>query len=119
MSNSALATELPELETPPVMITLSEQDIGYMYANKTSPREFMQELLARFKQAGAPIEGSAGFLRPAHGVVLKMKTHPSGNPFLFGYLWITSEGWKIVCDYKRDAGFEAYETGMVGSTAVQ
>ena len=114
-----MLTELPELETPPVMITLTGEDIGTMAMRRLSPREFMQELLVRFKDAGAPIEGSSPFLRLAHGVVLRMKSHPSGSPFLFGYLWISDQGWKIVRDYRRDAGFEAYETGMVGSTAVQ
>jgi hypothetical protein len=94
------------------MVTLDAQELGTMYAAKLSLRQFMQELLERFRAKGAPVEWGGLGLRLAHGQLLHMKTHPQG-PMYHGYLWMPDEMWASLEQYKKDAGFAALETGVV------
>jgi hypothetical protein len=70
----------------PISVFVSVQELGLMAANRISPPEFMQELLARLKEAGGPVEGNIiPFLRLAHGQLTKRKA--SGGPW-FEYVWL-------------------------------
>ena len=92
----------------PVFATFDAQEIGRCVARRMTPAEFNQHILLALRQNGAPIEGSEGFLRPARGVVCKTKTSPRGQGY-FTYCWLPDEAWAAVRDYKKDAGFDAYE----------
>ncbi len=48
-------TALQSMEERPIMIALDAQEIGRMFASKTSPTAFNQYLLERFLAAGAPV----------------------------------------------------------------
>ena len=74
----------------PVVVTLDAQDIGRMYAAGQGPYAFMQELLARMKQHGAPVEGTLR-LRLAHGAVVKVKPDPGQQDAFFRYMWLPDE----------------------------
>lgn len=115
MNNSTLNSSVAALaviDEPPVFATFDSQTIGMLYARHTTPSEYMQYILLGLKQNGAPIEGSEGFLHPAHGVVCKCKTSPRGKGY-FTYCWVPDQAWKIIQDYRKDSGIEAWETGMV------
>lgn len=93
----------------PVMVSLTAQEIGAMYAARTTPDKFAQEILLRMRAAGAPVEGTEGSLTLAHGVLTRMKSHPSGRKDLFGYLWLDSESWHRIQTYGEETGLNAYE----------
>jgi hypothetical protein len=82
----------------PVSVEISTRDIQMLYAMRTSPAQFMQLILAKLKDAGAPVEGALN-LRLAHGKVFKMKDDPLQEQPSFTYLWLP----------------EAYVDGMRGS----
>jgi hypothetical protein len=82
----------------PVSVEISTGDIQMLYAMRTSPAQFMQLILAKLKDAGAPVEGALN-LRLAHGKVFKMKDDPLREQPSFTYLWLP----------------EAYVDGMRGS----
>ena len=70
---------------PPVAVTMDAQEIGVFYASNLSPVEFNQMLMAKFKDAGAPVEGTL-HLRFAHGQMYKLKSQPGEMEFT--YLWL-------------------------------
>ncbi len=79
------------LESPkPVFVEISTEDIQMLYACQTSPKAFMNCILAKLKDAGAPIEGVLD-LRPAHGKIVKVKDHPTERQSGFVYGWISDE----------------------------
>ena len=88
-------TPLPTLPTveelnqagEPVVITLDAQDIGALTMARVTPYEFAQNLLIRFKEAGAPIEGTFHF-KALHGAVFKMKDDLLKKPGIFTYIWL-------------------------------
>jgi len=71
----------------PVVVTMDAQEIGALFAVKTTPYDFMQHLLAKFKAAGAPVEGKLR-LAVAHGQVYKMKDDLYSKPGTFTYVWL-------------------------------
>ncbi len=71
----------------PIAIVVSAQDIGRMYHEKYSPKAFMQELLSRFKFAGAPVEGVIN-MKLAHGAVARVKSNPLEPQDFFQYIWL-------------------------------
>ena len=83
------APVLPELVNKPKPIAgeLTPEDIAVMYSVKRyGPNEFNQNLLERFRAAGAPVEGFI-ILRLAHGKIYKLKTETTGVG-KFIYMWL-------------------------------
>ena len=74
----------------PIVVSLDAQEIGRLYAYSPSPYHFMQELLRKFKAAGAPVEGVLK-LRLAHGAVVKVKQQPGQMKMSFDYMWLPAQ----------------------------
>ena len=74
----------------PIAIFLDAQELGALVAKRTTPTEFNQELLRRFRHAGAPVEGLA-HLRLSHGAVAKLKPDPNNQVMGFHYIWMPVE----------------------------
>ncbi len=73
-----------DLDVKPVVIELSPEEIAVMYrVQKMGPREFIQELLRRFRAAGVPVEGKLN-LKLAHGALARVK----GDVGRFRYMWL-------------------------------
>jgi hypothetical protein len=73
------------MSTESIVVTMDAQEIGSLYAQGYDPRQFKRLLLAKLRQAGAPVEG---VLEPklAHGAVYKMReTEPTER---FRYIWL-------------------------------
>ncbi len=86
MHEDAVVQEI--LEGPkPIAIEISTQDIRMLFACHTSPTAYQQLLLAKLKDAGAPVEGTLN-LRLAHGKLYKMRTDPLRQQDTFTYLWL-------------------------------
>jgi hypothetical protein len=80
--------EEPLAEGPkPIAVQISTDDIQALFAAHTTPNSFMQLILAKLKDAGAPIEGVL-HLKLAHGKVFKMKDSIFEEQAAFTYLWI-------------------------------
>lgn len=71
----------------PIAVTLNAQEVGAMYAAHITPYQFMQLLLAKFKDAGVPIEGQLEH-KLATGKVFKKKDDLLRNPGTFVYIWL-------------------------------
>ena len=84
-----VAPTYQEPELKPISVALHAQEIGKLYADRTSPTAFAQYLLQQFKAAGAPVDGQV-HLRLAHGKIYKMKAHPWGRSWI-GYMWLPEE----------------------------
>ena len=74
----------------PIAIWLGAQELGVLVAKRTTPHEFNQDLLRRFRHAGAPVEGLAT-LRLAHGAIAKVKPDPNNQEMGFRYIWLPCE----------------------------
>jgi hypothetical protein len=83
-------------EPKPMVVTLDAQEIGALYAARATPWDFNQNLLSKFKAAGAPVEGVLE-LKLAHGQVYKMKDDLLQRPGIFTYAWL-SEGYCAALD---------------------
>lgn len=96
MHEDAVVQEI--LEGPkPIAIEISTQDIRMLFACHTSPTAYQQLLLAKLKDAGAPVEGTLN-LRLAHGKLYKMRTDPLRNKTrspIFGFPRRTWPVWKV------------------------
>jgi hypothetical protein len=80
--------EEQKLEGPkPIAVAISTDDIRMLFATQTNPDEFLQLILAKLKDAGAPVEGALR-LRLAHGQVYKMRTDPMKPQDAFEYVWL-------------------------------
>lgn len=78
----------PAIEGPkPIAVLISSLDIQKLAAAKCSPYEYNQLILAKLKDAGAPVEGMVN-LKMAHGSVYKMKTNPMIEEPGFTYMWL-------------------------------
>lgn len=83
----------PSLQTPPiegprpVAAGVSTDDVRALYACGTNPDAFNQLILAKLKDAGAPIEGTLR-LRPTHGKVFKLKDSVLREQAEFTYMWL-------------------------------
>jgi hypothetical protein len=90
MSNDiAVAQEL--LQGPkPISVEISTQDVQMLFACHTNPEQYMQLILAKLKDAGAPVEGTLR-LRLAHGAVCKLKDNPMQEQAAFVYMWLPEQ----------------------------
>jgi len=85
----AQQADLPE-GPKPIAVFIPAIDIRMLYAARTSPEQFNQCILARLKDAGAPVEGTI-HLKLAHGAVAKKKSNPLVDEGGFTYLWLSEE----------------------------
>ena len=83
----------------PVAVALDAQDIGRMTAENYSPYMFNQEILARLKHAGAPVEGSIR-LKLAHGAVARVKPDLNRGA-VFQYIWLDEAYVEGMHDFAR------------------
>lgn len=74
----------------PISVEISTRDIQMLYACQTSPAAYMQLILAKLKDAGAPVEGVLN-LRLAHGAVCKLKDNPLQEQESFVYMWLPEQ----------------------------
>lgn len=80
--------EAPVVEGPkPIAVSISTHDIQALFACGTSPDAYNQLILAKLKDAGAPVEGMLR-LKLAHGQVCKVKTDPTQPQEAFDYVWL-------------------------------
>ncbi len=82
--------EIPEVQKKPIAIAIATDDIQALFACGTSPHMFNQLILAKLKDAGAPVEGMMD-LKLAHGRVFKLKDDPLKPQEAFEYLWLPEE----------------------------
>lgn len=74
----------------PISVEINTRDIQMLYACQTSPTAYMQLILAKLKDAGAPVEGTLN-LRMAHGKVFKLKDSVLEEQTAFTYLWLPEQ----------------------------
>jgi hypothetical protein len=86
MNNDAVAQELVQ-GPKPISISVSTNDVQALFACGTSPDQYNQLLLAKLRDAGAPVEGTLR-LRLAHGKLFKMKDSVMQEQSEFTYLWL-------------------------------
>jgi hypothetical protein len=87
-TNDNIQAEQPKLEGPkPIAVMIPSHDIQALTAAKCSPYEYNQLILAKLKDAGAPVEGVIN-LKMAHGSVYKLKTNPMVEEPGFTYMWL-------------------------------
>lgn len=81
-----MITEQDLLAEKPIVIRLTAQEIGFLYATKTSPYEFTQTLLTKLREVGGPVEG---VIRQwlTHGQLCRIKNSIEGEGF-FDYCWV-------------------------------
>jgi hypothetical protein len=70
----------------PIVVQIDAQEIGLMYATRTTPYEFAQYLLSKLRAVGGPVEGTLR-LSLTHGGLYKMRESPDG-PGCFDYTWL-------------------------------
>jgi hypothetical protein len=85
-----MARELAAQGTVPIAIAISAQDIAKMTVEHYSPYMFSQNMLERFKAAGAPVEGTIK-LKLAHGKIARVKPDPLQPQDFFQYLWLPDQ----------------------------
>lgn len=79
---------VPIVEGPkPIAVSISTNDVQCLYACHTSPDAYNQLILAKLKDAGAPVEGILR-LKLAHGAVAKVKDNPVEPSDEFTYMWL-------------------------------
>lgn len=71
----------------PIFVNISTDDVQALFACGTHPDQYNQLILAKLKDAGAPIEGTLR-LRPAHGAIVKLKDNPTIEQTCFTYGWL-------------------------------
>ena len=76
---------IAQSDRKPIALRLVGYEIALLYRDKTTPYEFAQELLRRFRALGAPVEGMAT-LKLSHGKVFKLRSKPGDASF--NYLWL-------------------------------
>jgi hypothetical protein len=94
----------------PVCVALHAQEIGRLYADRVTPFEYMQGLLYRLREAGAPVEGT-NILRLAHGKVFKLRQSNLGRAWV-SYLWLPEEKVAELEQWRKENGLKGLE-GMV------
>jgi hypothetical protein len=83
VTEEELKTESPA----PIAVTVSTDDVRALFACETTPYQYMQLILAKLKDAGAPVEGMLE-LRLAHGKVAKLKDSALEPQTEFTYVWL-------------------------------
>lgn len=71
----------------PISIEISANDVQALFACNTSPDQYNQLILAKLKDAGAPVEGTLR-LKLAYGAVCKVKDQPHIEQTSFVYMWL-------------------------------
>lgn len=71
----------------PISVEISTQDVRVLFACHTKPDAYMQLILAKLKDAGAPVEGTL-HLKLAHGRLCKLKDNPLQEQSGFVYMWL-------------------------------
>lgn len=85
------ATMQELLEGPkPISVEIATRDIQMLFAMSTNPHTYMQLILAKLKDAGAPVEGTLT-LRLAHGKVFKLKDSVLEEQPAFTYMWLPEQ----------------------------
>lgn len=85
-ASESVAQEL--LQGPkPISVSISTEDVRMLFACNTSPTAYNQLILAKLKDAGAPVEGTLN-LRLAHGKLFKLKDSPLQEQPDFQYIWL-------------------------------
>ena len=83
---------VPEILKPnddgekPIAITITDQEIGRLFHDRTSPDRYRQYLLEKFQDAGAPIGGVLN-KHLLHGKLARVKPDIN-HPGVFHYLWL-------------------------------
>jgi len=91
---------LQSMEERPIMIALDAQEIGRMWATKTSPTAFNQYLLEKFRAAGAPVEGVLK-LTLAHGRLARLKPEMNAPQDGFRYMWLPDAWATAMIKYQK------------------
>jgi hypothetical protein len=90
-----------EQEGPrPIMITITNQEIGAMTAGGASPTLYMQFVMEKLKAAGAPVEGILE-LKLAHGRLARTRPDPARPEAGFGWVWLPDEWAAALMKYQR------------------
>jgi hypothetical protein len=87
----------PDLTTP-IVIVLTGLDMLKLNAAKGGPNAFNQELLARLKQAGGPVEGTV-WLKLKYGALARVE--PSMEDARIGrfrYMWLPPQAVKVIAE---------------------
>lgn len=71
----------------PISVEIATQDIQMLFAMNTNPDTYMQLILAKLKDAGAPVEGTIQ-LKLAHGKLFKLKDSMLEEQPAFTYIWL-------------------------------
>lgn len=71
----------------PIVAVIPGMDVAKLMAAKCSTYEYNQLILAKLKDAGAPVEGMI-HLKIANGSVCKLKTNPMQEEEGFCYMWV-------------------------------
>lgn len=78
----------PTIKGPkPIAVVISGMDVAKLAEANCSVYEYNQLILAKLKDAGAPVEGMIS-LKMANGSVFKMKTNPMVEEQGFTYIWL-------------------------------
>lgn len=86
MNEQAIAKELQQ-SPKPIAIEMHTDDVRQLFAIGTSGDQYNQLLLAKFKDAGAPVEGLLR-LKFAHGRMAKVKDSDLVPQEVFTYIWL-------------------------------
>ena len=85
----SIAQELARAPKP-IAVMIPNRDIQMLFMSDVSQEGFMQCILAKLKDAGAPVEGVLK-LRLAHGKVAKLKDDVLKPEEGFTYMWLPDE----------------------------
>lgn len=80
----------PTTEVKPIAVTISTNDVRVLFACGTKPDAYNQLILAKLRDAGAPVEGMIR-LKLAHGQIAKVKDNPLEPATEFVYVWLPEE----------------------------
>lgn len=83
----------------PIMIVITAQEIGRMWAAKSSPTVYNQMLMEKFRAAGAPVEGVLN-LTFAHGRLARVRPSRE-HAGEFGYVWLPDLWAAKMVEYQR------------------
>jgi hypothetical protein len=87
-TDEVAAQKGPAIAGPkPIAVDISVDDVRMLTACRTSPDSYLQLILAKLKDAGAPVEGAIR-LRLAHGKLFKLKDSVFEEQAAFTYMWL-------------------------------
>jgi hypothetical protein len=88
MTDPSIESDLGKLK--PIAVAISTDDVQALFACGTDPNQYSQLILAKLKDAGAPVEGVFK-LKLAHGKVCKLKDSIHEAQSEFTYVWLPEE----------------------------